>query len=796
MTRPKTLLLLAFLVTLTILTPRLTANAARGEGDDGKLDDAPLAEQLRAAFANVTPSNVPTGILLQAGSVFFDQHIQQLDGTAQEGRLVVTPDMLRNTYFDLSKGALFTEMPTLAELNERAATVKTEHGVVPLALTVIDYDTIPDEYLTEDYFVDGIYVPRTNGPIGETRRFVASAPMADTAYGPPVTFILPSELVVGNGISAENIQSLSIAFDGEEPLRITLDEPFEVYRIHPDANSNFNYTLTFDLNGREVNTRGGGEVTTRGGAGDCYDLDPVSGTIPYNPENPIGGYSDPFGHLDIRVLPGPGTVEGSSDILNPDGCYDGGRPDLVCPLVIVPGFSFFTESGFNTITATFGDVIDMVQDIGYDVILLDYANGQDYIQRNGLAIREFLVNELPEWMDESRDCAALIGISMGTQTARYGMRSAEMAGEDHNIGLFISLDGPYQGANVPISLQATVDFLAPEIGDLQPYVNTLNSPAASQLLIKNRVWIPGWPWFPIYYQPKQEFTDYYAEVDAMGLPWDSRNIAVANGSGTGSLQNNGSVERILYADWNGPLWTGMKIDAKTDHNGQVFYGKIKKLFSSRTFKFSLGNADFIDIAPGGFSDFHTGFVGLAAQVDDDVTAYYELDQFDFIPTTSALGAPFNATFHHKCNTAHVVGMENEAISFIGGELLAHVLGFTPPPPVQYVNPCGQPEPGDPLPPTASCTATPNFGIGYVYSTLNGSGSSDPDGTIVDYAWDFDDGTYGLGVLTDHLFINDTDFTQWFVIKLTVTDDDGMTDTGFCTVTVECDDYNSPFECIH
>jgi spore coat protein H len=57
-------------------------------------------------------------------------------------------------------------------------------------------------------------------------------------------------------------------------------------------------------------------------------------------------------------------------------------------------------------------------------------------------------------------------------------------------------------------------------------------------------------------------------------------------------------------------------------------------------------------------------------------------------------------------------------------------------------------------------------------TFNASGSSDTDGTIASYAWDFKDGSTATGVSVSHSFAQTDDFN----VVLTVTDDDGATAT--------------------
>jgi DNA/RNA endonuclease G (NUC1) len=63
------------------------------------------------------------------------------------------------------------------------------------------------------------------------------------------------------------------------------------------------------------------------------------------------------------------------------------------------------------------------------------------------------------------------------------------------------------------------------------------------------------------------------------------------------------------------------------------------------------------------------------------------------------------------------------------------------------------------------------------ATFNASGSLDPNGTVASYAWDFGDGSTGSGVSVTHTFAQDGAFT----VRLTVTDNDGL--TGSTTVTV-------------
>jgi len=79
-----------------------------------------------------------------------------------------------------------------------------------------------------------------------------------------------------------------------------------------------------------------------------------------------------------------------------------------------------------------------------------------------------------------------------------------------------------------------------------------------------------------------------------------------------------------------------------------------------------------------------------------------------------------------------------------------------------VNDCNQP-------PVANAGG-PYSGVSQIAVQLNGSGSSDPDGTISNYAWTFGDGTTGSGMNPSHVY----ELPGTYTVSLTVTDNSGAT----------------------
>ena len=82
-------------------------------------------------------------------------------------------------------------------------------------------------------------------------------------------------------------------------------------------------------------------------------------------------------------------------------------------------------------------------------------------------------------------------------------------------------------------------------------------------------------------------------------------------------------------------------------------------------------------------------------------------------------------------------------------------------------------------PVASFTATPTSGDAPLTVSFDASGSSDSDGTIFSYAWNFGDGSSGSGETTSNTF--GTPGT--YIVSLIVTDDDGATDIETATIVV-------------
>jgi hypothetical protein len=206
-------------------------------------------------------------------------------------------------------------------------------------------------------------------------------------------------------------------------------------------------------------------------------------------------------------------------------------------------------SSDNQTFAMLPDFVNQMLSDGYDIVFCDFQNGTDFIEANGRALIN-VINEVNQrkksGLTAKQRCFTntVIGASMGGQVVRWALKTMENENTDHDSNLYLSMDSPHKGANIPLGLQAFIWFGAnngPMDGKRKKMATTwegINSPAARQLLAFNL-------------GSSSEHPTYIKMMSDLGYPLKTRNVASANGSGSG--QNQGYTSDALMASARGTI---------------------------------------------------------------------------------------------------------------------------------------------------------------------------------------------------------------------------------------------------
>jgi hypothetical protein len=219
------------------------------------------------------------------------------------------------------------------------------------------------------------------------------------------------------------------------------------------------------------------------------------------------------------------------------------------------GFGFLNWLSFSS--GYFGDIapqlalfptfVDSMRNEGYDVVIVDLHSNRSRIEKNAFALIhliQYINNELQE--NNSEEQLVVIGPSMGALITRYALRKMELDGCCHNTRLYMSFDGPHQGANIPLSIQHFIYNLGHDLNPLgkgddakDAYYHVLNSPVARQMLVYHHS-----------SSASNDFQHLYMRLDSMGYPQNCRIMAITSGSDMGHRLRESPITNT------GPLLNG------------------------------------------------------------------------------------------------------------------------------------------------------------------------------------------------------------------------------------------------
>lgn len=411
------------------------------------------------------------------------------------------------------------------------------------------------------YFENGRYKKAAGytGSLYQEGKTFTMASLKSVSYyasGQPINFILPDDLVFVN--STDEIISISVNFgDGAGLKMISTGTEVPVYYSSGGtkqlAFQVITATDTLYSNSRIVlaevhNNQNNVLLSASGDGGLCYP----DAIIPFSTS----------GITQCGVSEEPSTANAYIRYADSD------NPVLTKPLIFVEGIDFVEAdqltipgdgrtirhgnfgwdvltTGIDPKTGVPSDAFEMLPNLvnnateqEYDVILLDFANGTGFVQQNA-----DLLIQLIRWVNNNKTTCeqnVIAGASMGGIITRYALTTMEKEEEDHDTRLYISMDAPHQGANVPAGLQAFLRTMHDHLGFIgaaeAPLLN-IQRPAAKQLL---KYHIDG------EYCMREALL---SELNELGYPEKCRNVAIVSGSNQGEAGIQAPLPGEKYLDF-------------------------------------------------------------------------------------------------------------------------------------------------------------------------------------------------------------------------------------------------------
>jgi len=520
------------------------------------------------------------------------------------------------------------------------------------------------------------------------------APLKEYLVGNDIIYNFNNAFLLEN-TNNKNIQSITANFDTQNDYTIFENGSFTQNTLQIHYNEEGYKILTFTTTFTDGTTK-----TTQGTLHVKFaqQLPPqpliedhdLHSTIPfqgYNETSSINGY------MEYRIFYHTSNNNNQATLLKPiiiiDGFDPGDKRKIQDSDSDKPASEHLSIEEMMVYLDSLGDdqsIIQILRDLGYDVIIVNHPTytasngveidgGADYIERNALT-HVTLYQHLNAILAQngSTEELVIVGPSMGGQISRYALAYMEANNITHNTRLWVSIDSPHLGANIPIGIQALINLLD-VFGDSNAaedfYFDELKSVASNQQLIEQHLefHLPdhlnnGSPVRQQYHN--NLFSNGLPNSD--GYPQNLRKIAIVNGSLKGINVGVASEEDFRIHGFLDQGWWDIKVVEMSSKympsinaNSQVarLWRKWKPL---RTANYTnINPRGTMDIVPGGLfnseDQLHASVLGEGVGIVDWGNGVHIMDFFlaqffifadhfesrenkevhSFIPTVSALG---------------------------------------------------------------------------------------------------------------------------------------------------------------
>ncbi len=246
----------------------------------------------------------------------------------------------------------------------------------------------------------------------------------------------------------------------------------------------------------------------------------------------------------------------------------------------------------------------------YYTINIYRDGGADYVERNAKVL-EALIDEINSNISNNGNTIKIAGPSMGALIVQYALAEMEEDNENHNVDLFVSFDGPHKGANISIGIQKAIEYF-----DIALAKKPLKSPAAKQMLINHYLsYSEGLP------QGAPGFRNrFQTELNRIGFPQQSRNIAVLNGSliGAEKSDTDGTFVNASFTTFWGFLQRTAWINYTGDSGQKTVFRYLKKNWWGAHTQADIKKKSISATSFGSLDNASGGFLSIKSRIEEGV----------------------------------------------------------------------------------------------------------------------------------------------------------------------------------
>jgi len=588
-------------------------------------------------FSELDTYDIKTGILYDKVKVPISR-IEEADGKVLKSPLTRTH--FRDIYSELYHANIDKEKNDLTDYISlrKKAKLALRYNIFPIGIINFDYNTIKKDRVG---LKRGKVVRLSKkGSIYNQHHVFATSLLATTKYtGLSIEFDFSNKYYVSN--LPERPQYYKVDFGDKKGTKI----------VKTNSRIKIHYS-----------TPGKKNIKIQA----FYKKNSYKSSFSFTVQQKVGVPSESWGKDENRKYKSTLKFNRKSAVGQVDIYLGKGNSALTRPVVIVDGFDPAVKGKQSRnlqdlkVLVNKEGMTDELIAKGYDLVLVDFNVGDDYIERNAMLVVQVL-NDINARMRRARTAKdanqiVVIGPSMGGLVTKYALKYMERNHIKHNVRSWIAFDSPMQGANIPLGLQHWLEFFAEDVEDsaAQEALEQLKGPAAKEMLIYHYGSTRSPSWQDIIDSLENHRFPYDSAnanrlahpILTMSYPMEPRKVSIVNGSGFGRTQGFNAGEQIvkyehdsIEVDLIGNIWAVPKKGAsKKIFNGHYNPNMFAALAGydvpdDADNSISVNNTKDYDGAPGGSR-------GSMKTLGDSDTEHGNIialhNNHAFIPTISGL----------------------------------------------------------------------------------------------------------------------------------------------------------------